>query len=196
MKLPGQILSSLVLSITTPVLGQELPPLPYIDQGACPFECCVYGSWTARQAVVTYAAPKDSSPVAFVIKKRQVVTAETGFVKTTKAGVTKVVKPISLGYDQDVSDPAPEPHLHLRPGELLYTLHYQGEGFDLFWYRGKAYSDQIASDAPDTDPPHPELNLQVLSRPVAVWWVKVRTKNGRIGWLKNPPYFKNSDACS
>ncbi len=196
MKWHGLILSLLALTTATPMLGQELPPLPYIDQNACPFECCVYGSWKARHAVVAYVEAKDGSPVAFTIQKKQVVTAETGFVKTTKAGVTKVVQPISLGYDQGVSDPEPEPRLHLRPGELLYTLHDMGEGFDLFWYRGKAYSDQIASDAPTPDPPPSEFNLQGLLRPVAVWWVKVTAENGRIGWLKNPPYFENSDACS
>lgn len=196
MNLHGCFVALVALAVAVPVLGQELPPLPYLDQDACPFECGTYRDWRARQTVIAYVEPKDGSPVAFTIKNKQVVAAETGFVQTLKAGITKVMKPILLGYEKETSDPEPKPLLHLKPGELLYTLHYVGEGSDLFWYQGKVYTDQIASDKPDPNPPPPELDLQVLSRPIAVWWVKVMTKNGRIGWLKNPPYFENSDACS
>lgn len=190
-------LVSLFAALTAlPAFGQERPPLPYIDQGACPFECCTYRLWRAKKVVVAYAEPKKGASVAFTIKNGQQVTAETGFVVTSKAGITKVLKPIKLGYDKDSKSSAPKPLLDLKPGELLYTLHYLGEGFDLFWYKGRVYSDQISSDKVDPDPPAPELNLQALSLPEADWWVKVRTKEGRIGWIKNPPYFENSDACA
>ena len=179
-----------------PALGQELPPLPYIDQGACPFECCTYRLWKANEVVIAYVEPKEGASIAFTIKKKQQVTAETGFVVTSKAGITKVLKPIKLGFDNDSKDPAPKPLLDLKPGALLYTLHYLGEGSDLFWYKGKVYSDQIASDKPDSNPPAPELKLQVLSRPVCAWWVKVKTMEGGVGWIKNPPYFENSDSCA
>ena len=86
-------------------------------------------------------------------------------------------------------------HDQLQAGELLYTLHYLGEGFDLFWYKGQVYSDQIASDKPDPDPPPPDLNVQVLSRPHYVWWAKVRHKDGRTGWTNEPHKFGNVDAC-
>jgi hypothetical protein len=152
--------------------------------------------WKAKRVVAAFVEPKKGASVAFTIKNGQQVTAETGFVVTSKIGMTKVLKAIRLGYDKDSKDPTPEPLLELKPGELLYTLHYLGEGFDLFWYKGKVYSDQISSGKVDPDPPAPELNLQVLSLPEADWWVKVRTKEGRIGWIKNPPYFENSDSCA
>ncbi len=129
---------------------QDKPPLPYIDQGACPFECCTYREWRANEAV----------------------------------------------YEKDAKVPKPEPMLKLKPGELLYTLHYTGEGFDLFWYKGKLYTDQIAADKPDPDPPPPDLDLQILSRPLDNWWIKIKTKDGKVGWMKDPPYFENSDACA
>jgi hypothetical protein len=177
-----------------PALGQELPPLPYVDWGACPFECCTYRLWKAKE-VVAYVEPKEGASIAFTIKKTQQVTAETGFVVTSKPGITKILEPIKLGFDNDSKDPALKPLLDLKPGELLYTLHYLGEGFDLFWYKGKVYSDQISSDKPDSDPPAPQLKLQVLSRPVVAWWVKVKTMEGRVGWIKDPAYFENSDSC-
>ena len=157
MNLHGFILALVALALAVPVLRQEPPPLPYLDQGACPFEGCIYREWTAKKAVVAYVEPKVGSPVAFTIKERQVVRAETGFVLTSKAGVTKVVKPITLGYDKDSKDPAPKPLLNLKPGELLYTLHDMGEGFDLFWYKGKVYTDQISSDEPDPNGFYPDI---------------------------------------
>jgi hypothetical protein len=63
-------------------------------------------------------------------------TALTGVEITTKAGRIKVLKPIELGYAEGIKYPA----IKAVPGE---TLHYLGEGFDLFWYKGKIYSDQI-----------------------------------------------------
>ena len=40
-------ITGLLLALTqTPHSGA--PPMPYIDQGACPFECCTYRDWVAE----------------------------------------------------------------------------------------------------------------------------------------------------
>ena len=109
-------------------------------------------------------------------------------------GVTKVLKPIRLGY-RLASPVEGEGLLDLQPGELLYTLHYMGEGYELFWYKGQVYTDQIASREPDPESPPPELYVQVLSLPHDVWWAKVRHKDGRVGWTNEPHKFGNVDAC-
>src|SRR6476661_2097404 len=31
------------------VRAQDGPPMPYIDKGACPFECCTYRQWSVKQ---------------------------------------------------------------------------------------------------------------------------------------------------
>jgi hypothetical protein len=174
--------------------ASEKPPLPYYDWNACPFECCTYRAWRAKAPVKVYRTRTTKSESAFEVGKGEWVRALTGVVVTYRYGVTKVLKPITLGYR--VTYPVEgDPQLSLQPGELLYTLHYLGEGFDLFWYRGKVYSDQIASHKPDPDPPSPELNLQVLSRPHDVWWAKVRRKDGSVGWTNEPHKFGNIDAC-
>ena len=91
--------SLFIVLIALSAFGQKPPPLPYIDKRACPFECCTYRLWKAKEVVVAYVEPKEGASVAFTIKKRQQVTAETGFVVTSKADITKVLKPIKLGYD-------------------------------------------------------------------------------------------------
>jgi hypothetical protein len=187
---------SVVFLITILGVASEQPPLPYIDEGACPFECCTYREWTANEDVIAFAEPKDGASFAFTIKAGSKVTAETGFVVTSKAGVTRILKPIKLGYEHNSDVPPPEPELDLKSGELLYTLHYLGEGYDLFWYQGKLYSDQISASKPDADPPPPDATLQVVSLPVSDWWVKIQAQDGRVGWIRNPPYFDGADACA
>jgi hypothetical protein len=174
--------------------ADDMPQLPYYDHGACPFECCVYGDWKSKEEVKVFKEPKNNAPIAFTIKMGEEIKAITGFVVTNKVGVIKVIKPIKMGYLQGSNDN--EQKLNLKPGEIIYTLHYAGEGYDLFWYKGKIYSDQISSNEPDPDPPPPHLLLQVISLPDADWWVEVKNHKGQTGWIKNPPYFDGSDSCS
>jgi len=173
------------------VNSSDQPRLPYLDWGACPFECCTYRKWQANTSVTIYKSRNQNAEVAFQLKQGEWVSGVTGVVVTNQFGVSKILKPLELGYrPKDL-----KPQLSLTPGELVYTLHYLGEGFDLFWYKGKTYSDQISSREPDPDPPPPELNIQVISLPKYVWWAKIRNKAGLIGWTDESNKFNNQDAC-
>jgi hypothetical protein len=187
-----QISVALALLFSVPAAGaQEKPSLPFSDWGSCPFECCTYGDWRATKALDAHQDRSDKSPVSFHIAAGQSVHAVTGVVITTKYGVTQVMKPIKLGYLRD----AKAPKLSLAAGDVLYTLHYQGEASDLFWYHGKMYSDQI--DVPDDSfgaPPHASA-LKVLSRPAYEWWVEVHNAGGNAGWIKPAHNFSGGDAC-
>lgn len=98
MKNAHWLLSGILIFSNGQVLAQDKPPLPHYDWGACPFECCTYREWKANQTVVAYSDYKAGASVAFTIQKGEWVTAETGVVITTKAGITKVLKPLKLGY--------------------------------------------------------------------------------------------------
>ena len=169
----------------------ERPPLPYADWGACPFECCTYREWTANAPLKAYGTRITKAAVVFEVKRGESVRGVTGVVITSQYGVSKVLKPIQLGY-REKSD---KPELSLQPGELLYTLHYLGEGMDLFWYKGKVYSDQIGGSEPDPDPPASDLNIQTVSVAKYVWWVKIKNAKGQIGWSKETKKFDHMDAC-
>lgn len=183
MKLLRTALAALLLAAGSgPIFGADKPPLPFFDWNACPFECCTYRAWRADAEVKVRAARNTKSPVAFQLEKGEWVRAVTGVVVTHRYGVAELVKPARLGYRVKDSTQT-EPLLSLQPGERLYTLHYLGEGHELFWYQDHLYSDQL------------DVAVQVLSRPVAAWWVKVRRKDGRTGWTNEPRKFGNSDAC-
>jgi hypothetical protein len=171
--------------------AQEKPQLPYNDWGACPFECCTYREWVAESPIVVFKKRNEKSDVVFRLENGEAVQAVTGVVVTYQLGVTKIVKPIEIGYLPG----GQKPMLSLKPDDVVYTLHYAGEGDDVFWYKGKSYRDQIA--VPDNgwgDVPNSE-SVKVLSRPKNVWWVKVRNKAGKTGWTRKTDKFGNQDAC-
>lgn len=158
--------------------------VPYYDWGACPFEGCTYRAWKAVRPTMVWQERDYQSPVAYHIEPGEWVEGITGVVITYRPGLCKVLAPLSLGYDPSVS---------VGPGDMLLTLHYAGEGHELFWIKGKVYSDQLPAEEPDEDPPPPELKIQLMSRPLYAWWVKVRNKKGQVGWTDQTRNFENMD---
>lgn len=158
------------------------PPLPFYDWGACPFEGCTYRQWKAVRPVSVWAG-RNHHRAAFTIKAGEWVTGLTGVVITAHSGISKVLVPMTLGEQTTVS---------VSPGDLLYTLHYLGEGYDLFWFKGRTYADQISGE-PGPDPPSPGATIQILSRPQYDWWVKVRNGKGQVGWTDQTGGFTNMD---
>ena len=181
----------LLASVSVAQNNSDKPTLPYYDWGACPFECCTYREWTAIKNLNTYIRQDEKSPVSFRVKKGHSVLGLTGVVVTTEYGITKIIKPMEIGFTPE----SKSPELSLKANEVVYTLHYQGEGNDLFWYKGKAYSAQISipDDAWGT-PPNSQA-FQILSRPKYEWWAKIQDKDGNIGWTKETDVFAHIDAC-
>ncbi len=81
------------------------------------------------------------------------------------------------------------------PGEKIYTLHYLGEGNDLFWYKGNTYSDKCNvfenafGDVPFSS------DVRVEARPETSWWVKFKDSKGNVGWSEVNEHFDHMDAC-
>jgi len=83
-----------------------------------------------------------------------------------------------------------EEKVSLKKGDIIYYLHYVGEGFDLVWYQGHTYTDQTSFETnPDTE------YWKVLSMPEGEWWAKLELPDGTIGWTCELKNFSNKDAC-
>jgi hypothetical protein len=159
----------------------DKPALPFVDEGACPFECCQYGSWTARQQVVVRKDRSKQSPIVGRISAGERVTAATGVVVTRREGIVRMLETINF---EDVEVPS---------GAILYVLHYGGEGRDLFWYNGKVHWGELYAETvrkATADSP-----WDVQSVPVTEWWVQVKTSRGITGWILMPGNFDGTDAC-
>ncbi len=173
----------LVQSLEVSSKEKTKPPLPYLDWGACPFECCTYREWVANAPINVYKSRNEKSGVVFTLKKDERAHAITGVVATHKLGVTEILKPVKIGYTS-ISD---KPQLSLKPGDIVYTLHYAGEGFEVFWYQGKTYSDELSISNSES--------FKTISSPSYVWWAKVKNRAGKTGWTNKTNQFNNQDSC-
>jgi hypothetical protein len=167
----------------------EGPALPYEDWGACPFECCTYRDWTASAPTAVLKERRKRSPVAFQLQSGDQVRGITGVVVTSNPGRLEVLKPFTLGEK-------PNRTALVKKGDVLFLIHYTGEGYSLFWFNGHIYSDMLdEADRVDLNPP-PGANYRTISKAQVAWWVKVRNADGRVGWTDQSGNFDHMDRCA
>jgi hypothetical protein len=159
------------------------PRMPWLDWGACPFECCTYRKWTATAPLRILKSRQRDAPVAFKLKQGEEIEGLTGVVITTRVGEARIFRPSELGKQR----------LTVVPGDTVYILHYEGEGYSKFWFRGRIDSEQIP-DIEDSAPDS-ELDLRIVRRPETTWWVKVKNSSGQVGWTDDTEHLDHKDAC-
>ena len=154
--------------------GQSGPAMPFVDKGACPFECCTYRQWTVEKPTAIRREMNSTSATLFSVKKGEKVQGMTGVVITSKPGVVKILKNTKIG------------EINVKRGETVYALTYLGEGFFRIWRKGKLIEGDISGDS---------KLFKFVNQPVSVWWVKIKNRRGKIGWSKQPDNFGNKDKC-
>jgi len=164
------------------------PPIPYEDVGACPFEGCVYREWSAAAAVDVRADRTKKAPVSFSLKAGERVAALGGVVITTRPGRVEFDRP------QDVD--AAGGRIHIEPGQTLYLLTSEGEGFMKTWFNGRLYQGVDTStffNGGCAGGPRP-CTGRIVEPWRFEWWVQIRNAAGRVGWTNEPDKFENKDA--
>jgi hypothetical protein len=182
---PALLLVTIVCSGQTP-----RPPANYRDNGACPFECCTYRRWSVDADTIIYQDQSEKSGVAFRVKKGEHVVGLTGVVITLKPGKAIVRKATTIGQDKR--------KIRVKPGDVLYLLHYMGEGFYKIWFNGRIYENEMPTAPDEVGKPaagRKQESIEVQSEPDTVWWVKVRNRRNQVGWSKQTRNFGNMDAC-
>jgi hypothetical protein len=177
------------------------PPLPYVDRGACPFECCTYRDWTAETRLDAYGhyEPAGRREVAFAVKPGERVTAMTGVVITTSAAQVRITKPTTLEvYSKRFPKSAPE-KVALSRGDRVDLFTPQGEGWMSGWTRGRLLESFDAANFADARScsRNPRCTGIIEKHAKREWWVKVRNARGQIGWILMGAglNFSNTDAC-
>jgi hypothetical protein len=156
-------------------------PTVYVDNGACPFECCVYRTWNVVAQTPVYERPDTKSRRTTLLKRGASVHAITGFVRT-RAGRFRVFKD----------------HERFHSGDTVWVYTYHGEGYFTVWYKGKLIKAQL-----DFSPygggvcesPSGDCWGKLDGKLQMTWWAKVRLKNGRIAWTNRTEDYGNMDAC-
>lgn len=183
----------------------EGPPLQngwYVDKDACPFEGCTYRDWTVEAETVLYDRPWSDKPVGTAAVGDKVFGL-TGIVYTRPIPINVAFPAKHAAHDGD--NPVT---LDLVPGETLYLLTYEGEGFFRASYGGRLLSIEphgtMLTTLPDigwgvTSCREPEALCwwQVpvgKQRYESVWWAQVMLPDGASGWTRELNNFGNIDA--
>lgn len=163
----------------------ERPPEAYVAEGVCPYECCVYRRWDVLEGTKLYRSVEGDSVVA-TVAAGDTVEGLTGEVHLRPVPVTVVHRPAN----ED----------RIRPGDLLFLLDDVGEGFTRIWHEGDVFTMQAEVRA-YCPVPGPHCWGEHLNRGRGrtdgnyVWWVRVETEDGTVGWTAEPEHFGNRDAC-
>ena len=158
------------------------PALPYLDQGACPFEGCAYREWTARKSVIVYDSFRGKRLTVARLDAGEKVTALTGVVITFRPGVIRM--------DRDLL------HQGLRRGDTILTYTYQGEGVSSAWIRGRFYREMDLSFAKgpnDTGCRGQGCAGSFIDPGKHTWWAQIRTGRGITGWVLAEGNFDGQD---
>jgi hypothetical protein len=168
----------------TPVAAQATSAIPrnvLRRANACPFECCVYGEWTADTVIPMYAAPQTRGTPAFTFAKGTRIRADSGVVFVTSVAYAVV--------DDTVFGAGNQPWL--LPNDTVYLLDPVGEGHWTGWRRG-----EILEDVPPffEDIPEPKKG-RLFGKPGREWWVHA-TAGGQRGWFPaDSVRVRGADAC-
>lgn len=158
--------------------------LPNYDWGACPSECCSYGEWTARAPLAAQTGV-GIPPAVFTLAPGEKLAGDAGVIVTRRAGVLKVLRPFSL-------DPANP--VRAEPGDEIQVLHPLGRGQHLLWFKGATHADTLSADRIESAP-RPGALVQVIGTPEVEWWVKIKNRQGLIGWTMETDKLDGLQSC-
>lgn len=158
-------------------------PSKYVDKGACPFECCVYGSWQVMKDTVLYAKPDKKSRIVGKCTSGSNVTALMGEVHTWAAKF--IIKRKFETY---------------YPGDILWVYTYTGEGNFKVWAHNKftelnlgfsPYGGSTGRRCERGNDCVGELEKEME----IIWWIKIKTPDGKTGWTFESANFSGNDRC-
>lgn len=181
-------LDTLVITDSSRVSGAVTAESPVRVEGACPFECCTYTTWTTSGETTVFAEADNIHSSDFTVPADTELEADRGHVTVRRPG--RVAVRAEIDPDQywglDVTS----------PGDTLVVLDYIGEGHFHFWLQGEIHEGMLPG-APDawTEPETEDLDW--LEQPVTEWWAHVTLADGREGWLwmEHTPQVYGADAC-
>ena len=178
-----EILETLHRAEQTLASMKDLPSNPFRSRDACPGEYCAYGKWRTTQAIELRESIASTTIVARIPAQTN-VTAVTGDV---------LVEPQPYAVLEDFGPV-------LKAGDVIFFLDYVGEGVVNYWYNGQLKPDlgledgldglTTYSDVSDCAPGAPRgacalRNMRPEKDFLNQWWVKVRTADGKEGWVQN-----------
>jgi hypothetical protein len=92
-------------------------------------------------------------------------------------------------------------HGKYKPNDVLWVYTPLGEGFYKVWFKGKMFDEELdymsgpfEQSAPKCEET-PDCWGKLEKDLKVTWWVKIRSKEGWVGWTDETENFSNMDAC-
>jgi len=156
----------------------EGAPSEWAARGACPFECCRYGRWSAREAFALVDSPAPGAGLVREVAVGTAFDALDGEVHTAagRFRFTRRVGPFAAGDTASVYD-------HL------------GEGRYRAWVAGSMQELELLVSPYGDDRTGPNGDMVLVPR--QVWWVRARV-DGAEGWIRvpDPRAVSGADDCA
>lgn len=127
-----------------------VPPSPYIDVGACPFECCTYRDWRTEREVALYDRPEG---------KKIATLGKAEWVKALNGETHSI--PLRVVATREIAEAG------VRPGDTFYVLRYEGEFYWKIWYKGRTFD----AESGDSRSPKTTWWARVRRKDGSVGWV-------------------------
>ena len=168
---------ALIASTLFSSLYSQVPVSPIIQKDICPFECCQFGIWKTLSPLSVYEVEGNTNNPQFIIPANESFTAINGNVHMIRPGLVILRRSIDK----------------FSIGDTVYTLSYRGEGFNDILYHGKIFCVEMFWQTDDEmdynnikvgDAKWNNIAGVLISKPVMVWWVKIRDKDSREGWIR------------
>jgi hypothetical protein len=181
------------------VEGNPEPKVPIVVKDICPGEGCEFGEWLTCDTLHVLTDASAKARTAFTLHRGDKFTAVTGDVHITQAG--KII--FTRNKRVDVGN---HTGFIFTPADTLYPILYEGEGYGDWYFRGKDgggdffFGNGSADGVLGSNGPGYEIVRWISSE----WWVKVRAKDGREGWIlpkwgtiygNSPHYTPMPDVC-
>lgn len=151
-----------------------------VREGACPFECCGYGTWWAGSTVPVHAEPRPDAPVVHALQRGDTVHAETGQVQL-------VPTPLVWTAEHTTAEGGT-----YSPGDTLYLLESLGESRYHVWRDSLIFMEELSFLDSYPKPPVPPAHL--VGERQTRWWARIRTADGIEGWVEGH-LMEGSDGC-
>lgn len=142
----------------------------YVADGICFGEWgCDYAHWRTISAITLHARPDPASPVVASVAPGVWVTPLEGQLR---------LQPIRGG----VRTPFESQNVRLTPGEVVYMLEPQGEGYYTYWAHGQRFGSEWTDDEPGAPIVWDDPRAPLPAGAVTGQWRRYQLENGQIGW--------------
>jgi hypothetical protein len=186
-KYPGEIKAKWTCQKTGDLVNSnaarapELPVSPVIDDYSVDY---IAGKWKLKQTTAIYPTPDDSGIPLRQLKKSELLNAVALRFFTTNHGIVQIGQSKNVHFWRLIEgSPQQNFNIALVKGDKVAILRNFGEGECIVWYKENTYITDCPGEGET-------FAGDIIDRSVATAktdiWVKVTTKNGEEGWVKNP----------